>query len=122
MFYNSIISKLDKNINMIVVTTNDIPGKEISEVLGLVRGSTVRARNFGSDFMAGLKNLVGGEITEYTKLVANSREQALARMEADAVRLNADAVLAIRFESSTLMQGATEVMCYGTAVKLKKAE
>lgn len=105
---------------MIIVTTNDVPGMEIGETLGLVRGSTVRARNFGSDFMAGLKNIVGGEISEYTKLVAHSRDQALARMEADALRLGADAVVAIRFESSTLMQGSTEVMCYGTAVKFKK--
>ena len=104
---------------MMVVTTNEIVGQEIDQVIGLVRGSTVRARNFGSDFLAGLKNIVGGEISEYTKLVAHSRDQALARMEADAKRLGADAVVAVRFESASLMQGATEVMCYGTAVKLK---
>ncbi len=104
---------------MIVVTSNSIPGKEISETLGLVRGSTVRARNIGRDIFAGLKNIVGGEISEYTKLLADSREEALARMIADADRLGANAVIGMRFTTSTVMQGASEILAFGTAVKLK---
>ena len=104
---------------MIITTTDFIPGKEIVEILGVVRGSTVRARNIGSDIFAGLKNLVGGEIDEYTKLQAQAREQALERMIKDAENLNADAILNVRFASSMLMQGASEILAYGTAVKLK---
>ncbi len=104
---------------MITTTTDFIPGKEITEILGIARGSTVRARNFGSDFMAGLKNLVGGEVSEYTKLQARSREQALKRMLNDAERLGADAVINIRFTTSMIMQGMSEILAYGTAVKIK---
>ncbi len=104
---------------MITTTTDFIPGKEITEILGIARGSTVRARNFGSDFMAGLKNLVGGEVSEYTKLQARSREQALKRMLDDAERLGADAVINIRFTTSMIMQGMSEILAYGTAVKIK---
>jgi uncharacterized protein YbjQ (UPF0145 family) len=103
---------------MIYVNTEFVPGKEISETLGVVRGSTVRARNFGSDIFAGLKNLVGGEISEYTKLMADAREQAIKRMLDDAQRLGADAVINVRFTTSQVMQGAAEFMAYGTAVKL----
>jgi len=104
---------------MITTTTDFIPGKEITEILGIARGSTVRARNFGSDFMASLKNLVGGEVSEYTKLQARSREQALKRMLDDAQRLGADAVINIRFTTSMIMQGMSEILAYGTAVKIK---
>lgn len=104
---------------MIASTTDFIPGKEISEVLGVARGSTVRARNVGRDLMAGLKNIVGGEIDEYTKLLAQAREQAMQRMIHDAKRMNADAVINIRFTTSMIMQGASEILAYGTAVKLK---
>lgn len=104
---------------MIVVQTETIAGREISESLGMVRGSTVRARNIGRDIFAGLKNIVGGEIAEYTKLMADSREEALARMLKDAERLNADAVVNVRFMTSAVMQGASEILAYGTAVKLK---
>ncbi len=104
---------------MITTTTDFIPGKEITEILGIARGSTVRARNFGSDFMAGLKNLVGGEVSEYTKLQARSREQALKRMLDDAERLGADAVINIRFTTSMIMQGMSEILAYGTAIKIK---
>lgn len=104
---------------MILTTTETIPGKEIAEIVGVSRGSTVRARNIGRDFMAGLKNVVGGEIEEYTKLQAQAREQALQRMADDAKKLGADAVVNIRFSTSMIMQGASEVMAYGTAVKLK---
>ncbi|GAB4300781.1 MAG: YbjQ family protein [Marinilabiliales bacterium] len=103
---------------MIVSTTDKIPGKEISEILGLVRGNTVRARNVGRDILAGFKNFVGGEISEYTKLLADSREQALSRMIEDAKKLNADAVINVRFTTSAVMQGCSEILAYGTAVKL----
>jgi uncharacterized protein YbjQ (UPF0145 family) len=96
-----------------------IPGKDISSSLGVVRGSTVRARNIGRDIFAGLKNLVGGEISEYTKLIADAREQALQRMLDDARRLDADAVVNVRFTTSQVMQGVAEILAYGTAVKLK---
>jgi len=104
---------------MITTTTDFIPGKEITEILGIARGSTVRARNFGSDFMASLKNLVGGEVSEYTKLQAHSREQALKRMLDDAQKLGADAVINVRFTTSMIMQGMSEILAYGTAVKIK---
>ena len=102
---------------MIVTTTENIPNKEITEIIGIARGSTVRARNIGRDIFAGLKNIVGGEIEEYTKLQAESREQALQRMTEDAEKLNADAVVNVRIATSLIMQGASEVMAYGTAVK-----
>lgn len=104
---------------MIVVTTNEIAGREISEHLGVVRGSTVRARNIGRDIFAGLKNIVGGEIDDYTQLLADAREQAFERMLKDAQRLNADAILNVRFTTSGVMQGAAEILAYGTAVKLR---
>lgn len=102
---------------MLFVTTETIHGKEIKETLGTVRGSTVRARNIGRDFFAGLKNIVGGEISEYTQLLADSREQAIKRMLDDAKKLNADAVVNVRFTTSNVMQGAAEILAYGTAVK-----
>ncbi len=105
---------------MIIVTTTDtIPDRQIAEILGVSRGSTVRARNFGRDVFAGFKNLVGGEISEYTKLQAQSREEALQRMLQDAEALGADAVVNLRFTTSTIMQGASEILAYGTAVTLK---
>ncbi len=104
---------------MITTTTDFIPNKEIVEVLGIARGSTVRARNVGRDIFAGLKNLVGGEISEYTKLQAQSREQALDRLIEDAKKLDADAIINIRFMTSMVMQGASEILAYGTAVKIQ---
>jgi uncharacterized protein YbjQ (UPF0145 family) len=104
---------------MIISTTDYIPNKEITEVLGIARGSTVRARNIGRDIFAGLKNIVGGEIDEYTKLQAQAREQAMQRMETDAQRLGADAVINVRLTTAMVMQGAAEILAYGTAVKLK---
>ncbi len=104
---------------MIVTTTETIPGKEIIEIVGIARGSTVRARNVGRDIMAGLKNIVGGEISEYTRLQAESREQALQRMVEDAESLGADAVVNIRMGTSMIMQGTSELLVYGTAVKLR---
>ncbi len=104
---------------MIISTTDKIPNKEISEILGIARGSTVRARNIGHDIFAGLKNIVGGEIDEYTKLQAQSREQAIQRMINDADKMGADAIVNIRLTTSMVMQGASEILAYGTAVKLK---
>ncbi|GAA0716992.1 YbjQ family protein [Aquimarina litoralis] len=104
---------------MVTSTTEKIPNKEVIEILGIARGSTVRARNIGRDVFAGLKNIVGGEIEEYTKLQAQSREQALQRMHQDAQRLGADAVINVRLTTSMVMQGASEILAYGTAVKLK---
>jgi uncharacterized protein YbjQ (UPF0145 family) len=103
---------------MIVSTTENIPNKNTVKILGLVRGSTVRSRNIGSDIIAGLKNIIGGEIEEYTKLQAQSREQALQRMIDDAQKLGADAIVNVRFTTSMIMQNASEVLAYGTAVKL----
>ncbi|SFT64382.1 Uncharacterized conserved protein YbjQ, UPF0145 family [Lishizhenia tianjinensis] len=104
---------------MILTTTETIPNREIEEILGIARGSTVRARNVGRDIFASLKNIVGGEISEYTKLQAQSREEAMHRMMLDAEKLNADAIVNIRITTSMVMQGASEIMAYGTAVKLK---
>ena len=104
---------------MILSTTETIPGRETASILGIARGSTVRARNVGRDIFAGLKNIVGGEIHEYTKLQAESREQALQRLTQDARRLGADAVVNIRFSTAMIMQGTAEILAYGTAVKLK---
>ena len=104
---------------MIITTTETIPGKEIEEVLGLSRGSTVRARNVVRDIFAAIKNLIGGEINEYTKLQADSREQALQRMIKDAESLGADAIVNVRITTSMIMQGVAEILAYGTAVKLK---
>lgn len=104
---------------IIQTTTETIPGREIVEILGIARGSTVRARNVGRDIFAGLKKLVGGEIEEYTQLQAQSREQALQRMEQDAEKMGADAVINVRIATSMVTQGAAEILAYGTAVKLK---
>jgi uncharacterized protein YbjQ (UPF0145 family) len=104
---------------MIITTTETIPNKEITEVLGVARGSTVRARHIGRDIFAGLKNIVGGEIEEYTKLQAHAREQAMQRMINDGQRLGADAIVNIRLATSMVMQGASEILAYGTAVKIK---
>lgn len=103
---------------MIITTTETLPGKQVIEVLGVARGSTVRARNIGRDIFAGLKNIVGGEIEEYTKLQAESREQAMNRMIKDAERLGADAIVNVRLTTAMIMQGTAEILAYGTAVKL----
>jgi uncharacterized protein YbjQ (UPF0145 family) len=102
---------------MLITTTETLPGKKILESFGIARGSTVRARNVGKDIFAAFKNIIGGEIEEYTKLQADSREQALSRMIADGERLGADAIVNVRFMTSVISQGAAEVLAYGTAVK-----
>jgi len=104
---------------MIIVNTPNIPNKTIIEVLGIARGSTVRARNVGQDIFAGLKNIIGGEISEYTKLQAQSREQALQRMKDDAERIGANAIVNVRLTTSMVMQGCSEILAYGTAVVVK---
>jgi uncharacterized protein YbjQ (UPF0145 family) len=103
---------------MILATTDDIAGRKIERVLGLVRGNTIRARHMGADIIAHLRNAVGGEIIEYTKMMAEAREQAIDRMLEEARALGADAVVGIRFQTAELMKGAAELMCYGTAVTL----
>ena len=104
---------------MIILNTPSIPNKAIIEVLGIARGSTVRARNVGQDIFAGLKNIIGGEISEYTKLQAQSREQALQRMKDDAERIGANAIVNVRLTTSMVMQGCSEILAYGTAVVVK---
>lgn len=106
---------------MIVVTSENIAGKRIVRTLGLVRGNTVRARHIGRDILAGLRNIVGGEIHEYAKLVAESREQSLDRMIAEAEELGANAIVATRFTTSVLMGGAAELLAIGTAVVVEDA-
>ncbi len=104
---------------MIVVNTAHIPGREITETVGLVRGSTTRARFFVRDIFAAFRSFVGGEITEYTELLAEAREQALQRMMQDAAARGADAILNVRFTTATVAQGSAEILAYGTAVRLK---
>jgi uncharacterized protein YbjQ (UPF0145 family) len=104
---------------IIVTTGNEIPGKKIVSVLGIVKGNTVRARNIGRDIGAGLKNIVGGEIKTYSDMTTNARDEAFNRMVNDAVKLKADAIIGMRFMTSMIMQGASEMLAYGTAVKLK---
>ncbi|NOY22710.1 MAG: YbjQ family protein [Acidobacteria bacterium] len=104
---------------MIIVTTDFIPGKEIEKVLGMARGNTVRARAVGKDIMAVLRNVIGGEVTEYTKMIAESREQALDRMIENAKEMGANAVLNVRFGTSMVMKGAAEILAYGTAVVIR---
>jgi len=101
---------------MILTSTQDIPGKKIVKTFGLVKGNTIRARNLGRDIVAAFKNIVGGEIEEYTKLLAQSREQAMDRMIASAEELGANGIIGIRFSTSYIMQSAAEIMVYGTAV------
>ena len=101
---------------MIIVTTDRIEGKRIVKVLGLVRGNTIRARHIGKDILAGLKGIVGGEISEYTKLMGESREQAIDRMVAEAESLGANAVVMMRMTTAEVMSGASELLAYGTAV------
>ena len=106
---------------MIVVTTQDLPGFRVVKVHGLVRGNTIRARHLGKDITAVLRNLAGGEIKEYTKMMAEAREQAIDRMLEEADALGANAVVAVRFQTSMVQAGAAEMLCYGTAVTLEPA-
>ena len=102
--------------NIQIVTNNNIAGKKITKTLGLVRGNTIRARHLGKDILAGLRNIVGGEIHEYTKLMAESREQAIDRMLEDAAKIGANAIIEVRFTTSVITANAAELLAYGTAV------
>ncbi|MCK4503752.1 MAG: YbjQ family protein [Desulfuromonadales bacterium] len=104
---------------MIMTNVNTVPGKKIVEHFGIVQGSTVRAKHVGRDFMASLKNLVGGELKGYTELLQDSREEAMKRMEAQARQMGANAVVNIRFATSSVAQGAAELFAYGTAVRVE---
>ena len=105
---------------MLVINTDFVPGHEIQEALGIVRGSTIRAKHIGKDIMAGLRTLIGGEIKEYTDMIIESRNQAVQRMEAQAEKLGADAVINVRFVTAQVISGAAELLAYGTAVKLSR--
>jgi uncharacterized protein YbjQ (UPF0145 family) len=105
---------------MIVSTTDSMPGRRIVRILGLVRGNTIRARHIGRDIQAVIRNIAGGEIREYTKMLGESREQALDRMTDEAEALGANAVVGVRFTTSMVMSGAAEIMCYGTAVRYEE--
>lgn len=105
---------------MIVVNTEDIPGYDVVEAKGLVQGNTIRAKHLGRDIAAGLKNLVGGELTGYTELLIEARRQALERMLAQAEQLGANAVVNVRFTTSAVTQGAAELYAYGTAVVVQQ--
>ncbi|KHE67495.1 YbjQ family protein [Halobacillus sp. BBL2006] len=105
---------------MIIVTTDYVPGYEVIELKGFVRGSTVQSKNIGRDILAGLKNIVGGEITDYTKMMDEARQHAIGRMKQHAEEKGADAIIAVRLETSSVTSAASEIIAYGTAVSLKK--
>jgi len=104
---------------VIITTSDEIPGKKISKTIGLVKGNTIRARHVGKDLMAGLRNIVGGEIVEYTKMLAESREQSIDRMVENAEEMGANAIVTLRFTTSSIMGGAAELLAYGTAVVIE---
>lgn len=105
---------------MITVTTDFVPEYKVTEALGLVRGSTIRSKHIGKDLLAGLRQIVGGEIKEYTEMLIEARNESMRRMETQAQQLGADAVINVRFVTSQVMSGAAELLCYGTAVKLQR--
>jgi len=104
---------------LILTNTETVPGRQIIEFYGVVSGSTVRAKHFGRDFMAGLKNIVGGELKGYTELLQEARKEALSRMEEQAVSVGANAIVNVRFSTSSISQGAAELFAYGTAVRVE---
>ena len=104
--------------DIIVTTGNEVPGKKIIKVLGVVKGSTVRARNIGRDIGASLKSIIGGEVKTYTEMTMNARDEAYNRMVNEALDMKADAIIGVRFTTSMVMQGASEMLAYGTAVKI----
>jgi len=104
---------------MIVVNTETVPGHQVVEALGVVRGSTIRAKHIGRDIMAGLRNIVGGEVKEYTEMLTETRNESVYRMKQEARALGADAVVNLRFTTSQVMSGAAELLAYGTAVRIK---
>ena len=104
--------------DIIVTTGNEIPGKKITKILGVVKGSTVRARNIGRDIGASFKSIIGGEVKTYTEMTMNARDEAYNRMVNEAISMKADAIIGVRFTTSMVMQGASEMLAFGTAVKL----
>ncbi|MBN1153164.1 MAG: YbjQ family protein [Dehalococcoidia bacterium] len=104
---------------MIITTTDEIAGRKVIRTIGWVKGNTIRARHIGKDIMAGLRGIVGGEIVEYTKMMAEAREEAIARLIEDAESQGANAVVSLRFSTSLVMQNASEILAYGTAVVLE---
>ncbi len=106
---------------MLIATTDELRGKQITEVFGLVRGNTVRARHVGRDILAGLRNIIGGEITQYTELLTDARQQATDRMVEEAEALGANAIVGTRYVTSGVMGGASELLAYGTAVRFEEA-
>ena len=104
---------------MIITSTPDVPGKQISTILGIVKGNTIQTRGLGGHISAGLRSLVGGEVGAYQKILDDARNQAIERMKEEAEKLKADAVVNVRFTTSDVMQGAAEILVYGTAVKFK---
>ncbi len=104
---------------MIITTSDQVEGKTIAKTIGLVKGSTIRARHLGRDIMAGMRGMVGGEVTEYTKMMAEAREQAIQRMVEDAEKQGANAIIGMRFTTSMVMQSASEILAYGTGVVLE---
>ncbi|MDE2935013.1 MAG: YbjQ family protein [Dehalococcoidia bacterium] len=104
---------------MLMTTSDSVPGREIAETLGLVTANSVRARNIGRDILAGLKNITGGQIGAYRQLLVESREEAIERLTSEAEALGADAIVALRLSTAAVMQGAAEILVYGTAVKLR---
>ncbi len=107
---------------MLIVTTDYVAGRKITATLGVARGSTIRAKHVGKDILAGLRTLVGGELKEYSEMLVESRAQALSRMEEQAIKLGADAIVGVRFVTSQVMAGAAELLAYGTAVKLAEED
>jgi uncharacterized protein YbjQ (UPF0145 family) len=105
---------------MIVVNTDFVPGYEVTDAIGLVRGSTIRSKHIGKDILASLRTLVGGEIKEYTEMLIEARNESMRRMEAQATSIGADAIINVRFVTSQVMTGAAELLAYGTAVKLRQ--
>lgn len=105
---------------MIITTTFTVPGSDIDEVLGIVRGNTIRAKHLGKDIVAGFRNIVGGELKEYTEMITGARDEAIQRMLEDAQKINADAVVGVRMMTSQVATGAAEILVYGTAVRLKE--
>ena len=106
---------------MIIVTTDYVPGHEVTEALGIARGSTIRAKHLGKDILAGLRTIIGGEVKEYTEMLIEARNESMRRLESQAQQMGADAVINLRFMTSQVMTGAAELLAYGTAVKLTKA-
>ncbi len=117
--YRIVIADADAGSHMIVTSTDAVPGSEITEVLGLARGNTVRARNVGRDITQSFRNLAGGELKAYSSLLSEARDEALSRMESEASELGADAVVNVRFETAQVTDGGAEILAYGTAVRLE---